>query len=226
MMNRENRVQKSVYENNLARERHAEWMTDLKARHPNATNAELMDYALEEYIAFKVDSFKNRKDYGALGDVVEVVCVRALRLSGFRLRDLHTKESGKVDFTSQGKKYEIGHAGKSFNFSENVNLDYAVYNVDFIDSDFFVYGADIKKADVDYIEKNMYVFSAEQAYEMMDVIGGKKSRIRGLFHLTKSNHSMTMQSNNAITNRFNEYVKKNHIPTVREYSYMRLQNSL
>lgn len=215
------RTSKAVYQNNLAKEKSAEWMQDLRKRYPLASENELVWYALEEYKNFKRENFKVIKDFGAIGDLIEIVIVCALRLSGFRLLDLHTKASGKFDFVSKGKTYEIGHNGKSFNFDLPVNREYVVNNVDFINADYFVYGILNNDADTDEIEKNMYVFSNQQAYEMFQYIGGKKG-VTKLFNLTKNGKSLTIQQSDAIEKRFVEYVKINNIPSVREYAYQRI----
>lgn len=215
------RQSKAVYQNNLAKEKSAEWMADLKKRYPLASENELVWYALEEYKAFKRENFKVLKDYGAIGDLIEIVIVCALRLSGFRLLDLHTKASGKFDFVSKGKTYEIGHNGKSFNFDLPIDREYVVNNVDFVSADFFVYGIVSNNVDTDEIEKSMFVFTNEQAYEMFLYIGGKKG-VTKLFNLTKGGKSLTIQQSNAIEKRFAEYVKNNSIPSVREYAYKRI----
>ena len=215
------RQSKTVYENTLAREKSTEWMNDLKNRYPNASENELIWLALDEYKKFKRHTFKELNDYGAIGDLIEITVVCALRLNGFRLLDLHTKASGRFDFISHGKTYEIGHNGKSFNFDLPIDREYVVNNVDFINADFFVYGIVSNDVDTEEIEKNLYVFTNNQAYEMFRYIGGKNGMVK-LFNLTKGKKSLTIQQSNAIEKRFTEYVKRNSVPSVREYAYKRI----
>lgn len=177
---------------------------------------------LREYVAAKFAAYE-QGDRGARGDAVEAVTRYYLKRKFITYNDVMTASIEKNDVTSKRLgKVEVGHNGKTFQQAyvpadEDKN-SFTAEN--YMNGDFqvVVYGAFKKDFTADTLlneEKflgTMRVFTNK--YEFPQAIAGKHGLSSGW---NIAHERATVQYNDSLRHRFDEYCAANQIPTLGEF---------
>lgn len=166
-----------------------------------------MNTIIANYAEFKKIVYYNCNDYGAFGDLVEVLTRLAIRknINLAHIADIHVKRAFESDITSSKYgKMEVGTNGKSFN-EPLEKLENIVYGVFSDDDKMMIFDTCINgdvQAAIDAVSEMMYCFTVSQFIETLSEKVGRAKKLK-----INSRNQLQIIYNDSMMNAFIKYME-------------------
>ena len=172
---------------------------------------------VRNYAEFKKAAYYNCSDFGAFGDLLEVLTRLAIRknINLAHIADIHVKRAFESDITSSKYgKMEVGHNGKSFNESLE-NLETIIYGVFSDDDKLTIFDTCINgeiQTAIDVTSELMYFFTIPQFIETLSEKVGRAKKFK-----INSRNQLQIVFNESMMNAFIKYMEgQDDIKTLAE----------
>lgn len=166
-----------------------------------------MNTIIANYAEFKKTAYYNCSDFGAFGDLVEVLTRLAIRknINLAHIADIHVKRAFESDITSSKYgKMEVGTNGKSFN-EPLEKLENIVYGVFSDDDKMMIFDTCINgnvQTAIDAISEMMYCFTVSQFIETLSEKVGRTKKFK-----INSRNQLQIIYNDSMMNAFIKYME-------------------
>ena len=172
---------------------------------------------VRNYAEFKKTAYYNCNDFGAFGDLIEVLTRLAIRknINLAHISDIHVKRAFEDDITSSKYgKIEVGHNGKSFN-EPLENLESIVYGVFSDDDKLTIFDTCINgeiQTAIDVTSEMMYFFTVPQFIETLSEKVGRAKKFK-----INSRNQLQIVYHESMANAFIKYIEgQDEIKTLAE----------